>query len=325
VRRVVTAKDRFGLAHRAGQCLTMLAALACMLSAAACGQEQLAAEAEARARRWGIPAAQIVHDVVYAEYGQRRLMLDLYLPPDRDPAVALAGVIAVRGGAWQVGDKEFFGYIAGQLAMEGFVTASIQYRTANEAKFPAAVQDVKAAVRWMRAHAREYGVAPGAIGAIGGSAGAHLVAMLATTGGVKELEGDGGNPSVSSEVQAVVAMGGAYDLRWKDGVGPEFIDAVRGFIGEPFDANVAAASPLTHVSRRSAPLLLLHSRNDPLAPFEQAVEMEQRYRREGAFARLIPIDAPMHGFWGSPRYFPEARGRFLEFFRNTLKPGKAPR
>jgi dipeptidyl aminopeptidase/acylaminoacyl peptidase len=108
-------------------------------------------------------------------------------------------------------------------------------------------------------------------------------------------------------------------------VGPEFIDAVRGFIGEPFDANVAAASPLTHVSRRSAPLLLLHSRTDPVAPFEQSVEMEQRYRREGAFARLIPIDAPMHGFWGSPRYFPEARGRFLEFFRNTLKPGKAPR
>ena len=307
------------LAHRAAPGLAVLAALACMVSAAACGQEQLAAEAEARARRWGIPAAQIVHNVVYAEYGQRRLLLDLYLPPDRDPAVSLPAVIAVRGGAWREGDKEFFGYIAGQLAMQGFVSASIQYRTAKEAKFPAAVQDVKAAVRWMRAHAAEYGVNPDAIGAIGGSAGAHLVAMLATTAGTKALEGDGGNPSVSSDVQAVVAMGGGYDLRFKDAVVPEVIEAVRGFIGEPFDANVAAASPLTHVSRRSAPLLLLHSPSDPLAPYQQAVDMEQRYRREGASATLVPIDAPMHGFWGNPRYFPEARGRFVDFFRKTLK------
>ena len=313
------------LAHRAAPGLAVLAALACMVSAAACGQEQLAAEAEARARRWGIPAAQIVHNVVYAEYGQRRLLLDLYLPPDRDPAVSLPAVIAVRGGAWQEGDKEFFGYIAGQLAMQGFVSASIQYRTAKEAKFPAAVQDVKAAVRWMRAHAAEYGVNPDAIGAIGGSAGAHLVAMLATTAGTKALEGDGGNPSVSSDVQAVVAMGGGYDLRFKDAVVPEVIEAVRGFIGEPFDANVAAASPLTHVSRRSAPLLLLHSPSDPLAPYQQAVDMEQRYRREGASATLVPIDAPMHGFWGSPRYFPETSKRFVEFFRKTLKARKAPR
>jgi len=304
--------------RRATHGLVAFAALASLLSVAACGQEQLAAEAEARARRWGIPAAQIVHNVVYAEYGQRRLMLDLYLPPNR-PAIARPGVIAVRGGAWQEGDKEFFGYIAGQLAMEGFVAASIQYRTAKEAKFPAAVQDVKAAVRWMRAHAAEYGVDPDAIGAIGGSAGAHLVAMLATTGGMKEFEGDGGNPLVSSDVEAVVAMGGGYDLRWKDGVGPEFIEAVRGFIGEPFEANLAAASPLTHVSRRSSPLLMLHSRADPLAPFQQAVDMEQRYRREGAPATLIPIDAPMHGFWGSPRYFPETSKRFVGFFRKTLR------
>src|SRR4029078_13530155 len=197
--RMSTAAERFPL--RAPHGRVAFAALASLLSVAACGQEQFAAEAEARARRWGIPAAQIVHNVVYAEYGQGRLMLHLYLPPNR-PAIARPGVIAVRGGAWQEGDKEFFGYIAGQIAREGFVAASIQYRTAKEAKFPAAVQDVKAAVRWMRAHAAEYGVNPDALRAIGGSAGAHLVAMLATTAGTKALEGDGGNPSVSSDVQA---------------------------------------------------------------------------------------------------------------------------
>src|SRR5207249_423172 len=141
--------------------------------------------------------------------------------------------------------------------------------------------DVKAAVRWMRAHAAEYGVNPNAIGAIGGSAGAHLVAMLATSGGVTELEGAGGHAATSSDVQAVVAMGGVYNLQWKHGVSPELIPALTAFIGAPLEAHagtIAAASPVNYVSRRSAPLLLLHSRTDPDVPFEYAVEMEQRYR-----------------------------------------------
>src|SRR3982751_1332915 len=179
------------------QGLNVLGALSCALVIAACGSEQAALDAEARAQRWGVRAPHIIHDVVYAEYGERRLKLDLYLPPGLDPASPVPGVIAVRGGGWREGDKEFFGYIAGNFAMEGFATASIQYRTADEAQFPAAVHDVKAAVRWMRAHAREYGIDPDAIGALGGSAGAHLVAMLATSGGVKGLEGNGGNAAAS--------------------------------------------------------------------------------------------------------------------------------
>jgi acetyl esterase/lipase len=297
----------------------VLAALGCVLASGAC-TEQAAREAEARAKAWGIPAARITRAVVYAEYGQRQLRLDVYRPPVQQGVAP--GIVAVRGGAWQQGDKEFFSYIAGQLAMEGFVTASIEYRTSGEAKFPAAVHDVKAAVRWMRAHAAEYGVDPHAIGAIGGSAGAHLVAMLATsTPGT--LEGEGGNAATSSEVQAVVAMGGAYNLESRDGVGSEFIRAVTEFIGAPLGAHaeaLAAASPVRHVSSRSAPLLLLHSPTDPLAPFGQAVAMEQAYRRAGAPVALKAIDAPgSHGFWGDPRYFPEARRQAVEFFRKHLK------
>src|SRR5438445_6518728 len=93
------------------------------------------------------------------------------------------------------------------------VRTQISAALCDEAKFPAAVQDVKAAVRWMRAHAVEYGISPDTIGAIGGSAGAHLVAMLATSGGVKELEGDGGNSEASSDVQAVVAMACSCNLQ----------------------------------------------------------------------------------------------------------------
>ena len=299
----------------------LAAILGCSIGAA-CSSEDVAREAEARAKRWDIPAARITRDVVYAEYGGRQLELDVYRPPEFHQAGAAPGIVAVRGGAWREGDKEFFGYIAGQLAMEGFVTASIEYRTSDEATFPAAVQDVKAAVRWMRAHAAEYGIDPNAIGAIGGSAGAHLVAMLATTRAAT-LEGQGGNPAVSSEVQAVVAMGGSYDLESQGNVGGEVTRAVTDFVGAPLEAHaeaVAAASPIRYVSRRSAPLLLLHSPTDPLAPFGQAVAMEQAYRRAGAIVQLRAIDAPgIHGFWGNPRYFGEARRLAIEFFHRHLK------
>jgi acetyl esterase/lipase len=192
--------------------------------------------------------------------------------------------------------------------MQGFVTASIEYRTVDEARFPAAVEDVRAAVRWMRAHAAEYGADPHAIGAIGGSAGAHLVAMLAATG----------------EVDAAVAMGGGYDLAsLLDGRNREVIRSVTDFIGAPLEAHaeaVAAASPIRHVSSRSAALLMLHSPTDPIAPLTQAVEMERAYRRAGAPVVLKTIDAPgIHGFWGDPRYFPEALGEAVKFFHRYLK------
>src|SRR5688572_25088346 len=138
------------------------------------------------------PTVRVVRDLVYAQYGARQLKLDVYRPPQTDQRSAVPGIVVVRGGGWRSGDKDAFGFIAGQLAKEGFVAVSIEYRTSAEAKFPAAAHDVKAAVRWLRAHAAEYGVDPDAIGAIGGSAGAHLVALLGTSAGVDDLEGTGG-------------------------------------------------------------------------------------------------------------------------------------
>src|SRR5213594_2783218 len=123
-----------------------LCAVACGCVSGACeSRKELIRQADARAKLWGYPAPRIVFDLVYAEYGQRRLKLDVYLPPKSDQPGAVPGIIVVGGGAWRKGDKAFFGYIAGRLAMQGFVAASIEYRTADEAKFPAAVQDVKAA------------------------------------------------------------------------------------------------------------------------------------------------------------------------------------
>lgn len=264
-----------------------------------------------------IPSSvRVVPDIPYAQYGTRELKLDLYLPPESDGPRARAGVIVVRGGGWRVGDKAGFGFIAGQLAKEGFVAASIEYRTSAEATFPGAVHDVKAAVRWMRAHAAAYDINPNAIGAIGGSAGAHLVALLATSAGVGGLEGTGGNGTTSSRVQAVVAMACVGNLQLND-------SAVREFLGGSPEAHADAiklGSPVTHVDRQSAPLLLLHSRTDPVVPFAQSVEIDGLYRRAGAISVLKEVNAPeTHAFWNDARHFPDTMREAVGFFRKYLK------
>jgi hypothetical protein len=118
--------------------------------------------------------------------------------------------------------------------------------------------------------------------------------MLATTTG-GELEGEGGNSASSSEVQAAVAMGGAYDLQPKEDVGGEFVSAVTKFIGAPLEAHVAAveaASPARRVTRRAAPLLLLHSTTDPVAPYGRAVDMEQAAVSRGSGQRWLLLRGP---------------------------------
>lgn len=259
---------------------------------------------------------RVVRDVVYSRYGQRELKVDVYLPPGAREGTRAPGVLVVRGGGWRTGDKEAFAFIAGQLAKEGFVAVSVEYRASGEAKFPAAVHDVKAAVRWMRAHAATYGIDTSAIGAIGGSAGGHLVALLATTGDLASLEGSGGDAMSSSRIHAAVAMACVCNL----GAGNE---AVAAFIGEPLSAHretLRLASPVTHVSKGSAPLLLLHSRTDPVVEFAQSVEMEAAYRRAGAQATLRVIDAPNnHAFWNDARFFPETMRHAVEFLRANLR------
>jgi len=293
----------------------MICALTCLMAPDGSAQEPVQGMAAARNAFPVSSTVRVVRDIVYAEYGARALKLDLYLPSGE--ARGISGVVVVRGGGWRQGDKEAFGFIAGQLAKEGFAAASIEYRTSSEAKFPAAVHDVKAAVRWMRANAHTHGINPDAIGAIGGSAGGHLVALLGTSGDVKDLEGSGGNAKTSSRVQAVVAMACVCTMAVGDG------GAIAEFIGTPLSAHADAvklASPVTHVSRTSPPLLLLHSKTDPVVPYAMSVEIHRLYRGVSVPVSLETIDAPdTHAFWNQTKYFPETMRMAVDFFRLHLK------
>ena len=259
---------------------------------------------------------RIVRDLIYARYGERKLRLDLYLPPQKSNR-PIPGIVVVRGGGWRLGDKEGFAFIAGYLAKSGFAAVCIEYRTSAEARFPAAVEDTKAAVRWLRANASRYGVDPDQIGAIGGSAGGHLVALLATSHYVKELEGAGGNAGVSSRVQAVVAMAPVTDFR---AISSD--RAAEAFIGQPLKEQTEkwkAASPIVYVNQEAAPILLIHSLIDKSVPHEQSLILQARYKEVGRYAELVTINDADHAFWNSTRWFQEYMDQSVGFFRRILQ------
>ena len=149
-------------------------------------------------------------DLTYAKYGDRTLEMDLFRP--KEVWGELPAIVCIHGGGWAKGNRTSHAKIAQALATRGYVASTISYRLSGEAPFPAAIQDCKAAVRFLRANAKELGIDAAKIGAIGLSAGGHLTALLATSQGVEELEGKGGNPSFSSRIQAAVPMGAQTDF-----------------------------------------------------------------------------------------------------------------
>src|SRR3954451_7438253 len=164
---------------------------------------------------------QFTRDVVFGKGGGEELKLNLARPADA-ARKRLPCVVFIHGGAWSAGDRAAHADDIRRLAALGYVAATGDYRLAPKHPFPAQVQDVKCAVRFLRAHAEPYGLDPDHIGAWGVSAGGHLALMLGVTQKEDGLEGDGGWPEQSSAVQAVIAFYPRTDLTAGD-----FIPAVR--------------------------------------------------------------------------------------------------
>jgi acetyl esterase/lipase len=210
-------------------------------------------------------------NVEYGKVGDRPLVLDLYSPKERKGT--LPGLIFIHGGGWKGGKKDDYRVYGIHYAQRGYVVASVGYRLSGEALYPAAVNDVKCAVRWMRASAGKNGVDPDRLGAIGGSAGGHLSMMIGYSSDVPELDGDGGNAGVSSRVQAVVDIYGPVDLttdfvRENQGAG----SLTRSFFGGSIDEKLPLfqqASPINHLTKDDPPTLILHGTIDDVVPIDQ--------------------------------------------------------
>jgi acetyl esterase/lipase len=257
---------------------------------------------------------RVFSGVTYAvAVGYRPLQLDLWVPDTGRPAPL---VVYVHGGGFMFGDRRYLpetlrpDQLFEALVAAGLAVATIDYRHALEAPFPAQLHDAKAAVRYLRAFADDLGISTERVGAMGESAGGHIVAALGLTGHRADLEGTHGVVGPSSAVDVVVDWYGVSDLTTMPRhtlppevaakLPPELVtppedQLTRGLEGDAF----ADASPITHVTPDAPPFLLVHGTAGWLVPYAQSEALHAALTEAGVEARLVPVEGAQHIFDGS--------------------------
>jgi acetyl esterase len=250
----------------------------------------------------------VTRDVTYRTVEGEKIAFDVYQPAQKGkdrPAV-----VVIHGGAWRVGDKQWFANQGNQLAQRGFVAFSVNYRLAPAHPYPAAVDDVEAAVEWVRKHAKDYGVDRKRIGALGGSAGAHLTGLLATVGE--------GSLAKGHRIAAAVSWSGPMDFVSLAPVATSGAGGSIGtFLGCAPDAcpdTYAKASPITHVDKTDAPMLIVNSSME-LVPQTQADAMKAALDKAGVANQEIILPGTAH----SRAYAKQVWDQTVAFLENYLK------
>lgn len=267
---------------------------------------------------------KLVADLPYADNDNPRQQLDLLLPERPADDKPLPVVVFIHGGAWRGGDRKGGQPMIASLVASGrYAGASVGYRLSGEAIWPAQIHDCKAAIRWLRANAKKYNLDADKIAVWGASAGGHLVAMLGTSGGVKELEGTlGKHTDQSSRVTCVVNFFGPTELLTM-GKFPSSIqhDAANSpeslLIGGAIQENkdkARAASPITYVSKDDPPFLTLHGSEDPLVPYNQGERLHEELTKVGVSSVLVKVEGAGHGFGG-----PQVNERVRAFLDKHLR------
>jgi acetyl esterase/lipase len=227
-------------------------------------------------------------DITYCTPDNSPQRMDVYFPQAGGPWPAL---VYVHGGSWMHGDKSEAAIFAQGMTAQGYLMVSVNYRLHPAAQFPAMIQDVKCAIRSLRANAAQYNLDPHRVGAVGVSAGGHLVSLLGTTDASAGWD-VGEYPDQSSRVRAVIATAGVMDLS-RNFPNADIEAMKRVGFGE---YNVAEASPVTHVTEDTPPFLLIHGDQDAVVPVEQSQLMYDRLMQANVPARLVIVNNAGHSF-----------------------------
>jgi len=256
--------------------------------------------------------------VEYANPENTHLQLDLARPKTGDGP--FPAILCIHGGGFRAGTREGYDKLCIKLAEKGYVAVTITYRLAPSHKFPAAVQDCKAAVRWLRANAAKYHIDPDRIGVTGGSAGGHLAQFLGVTAGVKEFEGEG-NLDQSSSVSCVVNEYGPSDFTKSYGKSVDAAEVLPLFFGGNLDEKRRehiVGSPLYWVTPNAAPTLCIHGTADKFVAYEQATWIVEKLKACMVEADLLTLEGAGHGFKGEDAK--KAEAALLDFFDKHLHP-----
>ncbi len=248
-----------------------------------------------------VPAGVTAHrDLAYVANGHSRQKLDLYVP--EKAAELLPVIIWVHGGGWQAGSKDQCPPLRGGFIERGYAIASIGYRLSDDAIFPAQIEDCKAALRWLRAHAQEYHLDVNRFGVWGSSAGGHLVALLGTSGEEKAFD-TGANLAQSSQVQAVCDFYGPTDFSvFVSTPGYEShqrADAPEGkLIGGAVLENkekAARPNPINYITKNNPPFFIAHGDKDPTVPINQSQLLFEALKQAGVSVHFHTIHGAGHG------------------------------
>jgi len=259
-----------------------------------------------------------IKNITYASDNGRELKLDLYMPANvKNPYL----VIWIHGGAWHSGTKDD---PPDNLLKSGYAMSSVEYRLSTVASFPTMVFDVKAAVRFLRGQAEHYGYRKDKITIWGSSAGGHLAALIGTTNGNRELEGNLGDYLYeSSSVQAIIDFYGPTDFLTILGQSTPHGISVRApalalLLGKPVEqvGDIAKlACPVYQVDKSDPPILIMHGDQDNQVPVNQAIELKEAYDEKGLDATLIFLRGAGHA---DPLFFSDKYMKKVEDFMNRV-------
>ncbi|MEO8005442.1 MAG: alpha/beta hydrolase [Betaproteobacteria bacterium] len=261
----------------------------------------------------------ITRDLTYGKSGDTELKLDLAMP--KVGIGPFPAVVFLHGEGWRAGNRQQMNHFIEGMARLGYVAITVEYRLVPTARFPAQVEDCKAAVRWLRANAEKYHARSDRIGVVGFSAGGHLASMLGVTRKEDGFEGLGGNPEQSSRVQAVVSFFGPTDFSARNWPKDLEEEVIAPFLGGSFADKsdfYRRASPINYASAESPPFLFFHGTDDQLVPIDQSRRLAETLKKAGVPTRMVALEGEGHGF--SDPNNQEAMRQMLDFLSERLKP-----
>ncbi len=285
-------------------------------------QQEKVKDTESRPAQPRVPGKlKVERDIEYARVGDLSLKLDVYVPDDATTPLPL--LIWLHGGGWSEGSKTLCPGLF--FSGRGYVVASIDYRLTGVAPFPAQIEDCRAALRWLRAHASKYHIDPQRIGVWGASSGGHLAALMGTANDQKEWDVVGKHTGQPIRVQAVCDFFGPADFSQFDPghretqVGSDLGRLLGGALANK-QAEARAASPVTYVSADDPPFLIIHGDQDQVVPPEQSERLYDALKRAGVCVTIIRLKNWGHGF--NPLGDPGPGALYLkvcDFFEKHLK------
>jgi acetyl esterase/lipase len=292
--------------------MRMMAVLA-LVAGAACAGDATAAPKFKRVMPQ-TPEGFKLEEITLATYDGQPVLLTIYVPPGD---ALYPAILDIHGGGWKDRQVENDKPMMERLAQRGFVTALVAYRLSGTAKYPAALNDCKSAVRYLRANEAKYKIDPERIGVMGGSAGGHLSGLLAMTNGKPEFEGDGPHRETSSSVKACIVMAATMDLmaanKTKTGEGS------IAFFGTTFQEKpdlFKDASPIAHVRAGVPPVTFIEGEKDSVKLGR--AEMQEKLKALNIESELHTLKDAPHPFWMSQPWLDQTVEASAAFFKKHL-------